>query len=140
MDMVVGNGGGIAGEFSMRVIAGEAKNLDDETFRRPLETFKPGPVHAVCGIGFPERFFATLERAGLALIRHPFPDHHAFRGTDIIFDDENPVLMTEKDAVKCRRFAGSRHWCVPVQAELPEAFGARLLSRLGAVGSASAKS
>ena len=94
--------------------------------------FKGGRVHAVCGIGSPERFFETLERAGLEPIRHPFPDHHGFTAADIDFGDELPVLMTEKDAVKCRRFAGTRHWCVPVQAELEHAFGERLLSLLGA--------
>ena len=47
--------------------------------------------------------------------------------------------MTEKDAVKCRRFADARHWCIPVQAALPEAFGARLLSLLGALAPVTAK-
>ena len=138
--MVVSNGGGIGGEFSMLVSARGADNLQDETISEPLERFRPGPVHAVCGIGSPKRFFDTLERAGLTLIRHPFPDHHPFAAADITFDDEIPVLMTEKDAVKCRRFADSRHWCVPVKAELPEAFGLRLLSLLGALGPAGAKS
>ena len=77
--------------------------------------------------------------AGLELIRHRFPDHHAFCAADIDFDDEIPVLMTEKDAVKCRRFADPRHWYVPVQVELPEAFGARLLSLLGALAPVAAK-
>ena len=140
VDMVVSNGGGIGGEFSMVVRATGADNLQDETISEPLERFRPGPVHAVCGIGSPERFFNTLERAGLTLIRHPFPDHHAFAAADITFNDEIPVLMTEKDAVKCRRFAAARHWCVPVQAELPETFGARLLTLLGVAGSAGAKS
>jgi tetraacyldisaccharide 4'-kinase len=140
MDMVVGNGGGLPGEFSMRVTAGDPRKLDDETLSQALASFRPGPVHAVCGIGSPQRFFDTLERAGVALIRHQFPDHHPFGRADIIFDDELPVLMTEKDAVKCRRFADSRHWWVPVTAELPEAFGVRLLSLLEALGPAGAKS
>jgi tetraacyldisaccharide 4'-kinase len=116
----------------MRMRVGEAKSLSEETLSRPLDDFKAGPVHALCGIGSPERFFDSLEHAGLALIRHQFPDHHAFCAADIDFDDEIPVLMTEKDAVKCRRFADPRHWCVPAQVELPEAFGAGLLSLLGA--------
>jgi tetraacyldisaccharide 4'-kinase len=140
VDMVVANGGGIGAEFHMRVRAGEARNLAEAALTRPLATFKPGPVHAVCGIGSPERFFATLERAGLELIQHPFPDHHGFRAADISFDDQLPVLMTEKDAVKCQRFADARHWRVPVRAELPEAFGVRLLSLLGALAPVGAKS
>ena len=59
VDMVVANGGGIGAEFHMRVRAGEARNLAEATLIRSLETFKPGPVHAVCGIGSPERFFAS---------------------------------------------------------------------------------
>lgn len=139
VDMVVSNGGGIGDEFTMNVSARDAEKLDDTATSQPLERFGPGPVHAVCGIGSPERFFSTLERAGLTVIRHSFPDHHQFAATDIVFDDEIPVLMTEKDAVKCRRFADWRHWCVPIQAELPETFGARLLRLLDAAGTAGAK-
>lgn len=131
VDIVVANGGGIPGEFDMRMVAEEAQNLLEASMRRPLETFRGAPVHAVCGIGAPERFFMSLERAGLTLIRHQFPDHHSFSAADIRFDDAVPVLMTEKDAVKCRRFADPRHWCVPVQSRLPKAFGARLLLLLG---------
>ena len=138
VDMVVGNGSGIGSEFPMVVTARDAVTLAGEAAGQPLERFRPGPVHAVCGIGSPERFFATLERAGLTLMRHPFPDHHHFTAADITFDDEIPVLMTEKDAVKCRRFADSRHWCVPIEAKLPETFGVRLLALLGAAGSGGA--
>jgi tetraacyldisaccharide 4'-kinase len=133
VDLVVANGGGLVGEFDMRVVPRDAENLADESLTRPLDTFKATPVHAVCGIGSPQRFFDTLERAGITPIRHAFADHHAFGAPDIDFDDPLPVLMTEKDAVKCRRFAGARHWSVPVQAELPAAFGDRLLSLLGAL-------
>lgn len=140
VDLVVANGGGIPGEFDMRMAVGEAKHLREGSNRRPLESFKSGPVHAVCGIGAPERFFDTLERAGLTLIRHQFPDHHGYSATDIIFDDTHPVLMTEKDAVKCRRFADARHWCVPVRARVPKAFGARLLTLLGVEALASTES
>jgi len=139
VDLVVANGGGFGGEFHMRLNAGDAKSLTQEELSRPLDGFRGVPVHALCGIGLPERFFDTLERAGLELIRHQFPDHHGFCAADIAFDDEIPVLMTEKDAVKCRRFADSRHWCIPVQTELPEAFGERLLSLLGARAPAALK-
>lgn len=132
VDLVVANGGGLGGEYSMRLHNEDARNLADDTISRPLAGFGPGPVHAVCGIGSPERFFDALERAGLAPIRHPFPDHHSFSAADISFDDDSPVLMTEKDAVKCRRFAMARHWYVPVRAELTQGFGERLLALLGA--------
>lgn len=82
---------------------------------RELVSFEDCTVHAVAGIGDPERFFAMLRRAGLNVIAHPMPDHHVYRAQDIRFDDDAPVLMTDKDAVKCRGFAEERHWRVPVR-------------------------
>jgi tetraacyldisaccharide 4'-kinase len=79
-------------------------------------------IHAVAGIGNPERFFTTLCDEGFAIIAHPFPDHHRFRAPDINFKDNLPVIMTEKDVVKCLSFINSRHWCLKVHAVLPEAF------------------
>ncbi len=87
-------------------------------------------VHAVAGIGHPERFFATLASLGMRVIPHPLPDHHRFSAGDIDFGDGLPVIMTEKDAVKCRRFAGRCHWYLPIAAELPEAFEQRLIELL----------
>lgn len=132
VDLVVANGGGLPGEFTMKMRIEGVRNLGREEPPGRLESFDACPVHAVCGIGSPERFFATLEHAGLTVIRHPFPDHHAFGPADIAFDDDFPVLMTEKDAVKCRRFADTHHWCVTVRAVLAEAFAAELMMLLGA--------
>ena len=78
-----------------------------------------GRVHGVAGIGHPERFFNTLRGLGYDVIGHPFPDHHPFTLADITFDDDLPVLMTAKDAVKCTAFATDRHWYLPVTAEVP---------------------
>lgn len=82
----------------------------------PLASLAGQRVHAVAGIGHPERFFRTLRAAGLEVIPHAFPDHHAFRAADLAFDDELSILMTEKDAVKCMAFASSRLGYVPVTA------------------------
>jgi tetraacyldisaccharide 4'-kinase len=84
-------------------------------------------VHAVAGIGHPERFFAWLRLAGLEVIAHPLPDHALIRREDIHFADGLQVLMTEKDAVKCARIAGREHWSVPVEAAFTEVDGAQLL-------------
>jgi tetraacyldisaccharide 4'-kinase len=73
-------------------------------------------VHAVAGIGHPARFFRELRAQGLEVIEHAFPDHHAFAAADLAFGDALPVLMTEKDAVKCADIAGPQHWYVPVRA------------------------
>ncbi len=105
-------------------------NLHDKTFTKSAKDFAEGPVHALAGIGNPGRFFAQLRSLGLQLIEHPFPDHHRFTREDLQFTDTRPVIMTEKDAVKCHAFAQAHHWYLPVEASLDENFGERLLSLL----------
>lgn len=130
VDIQVANGSPRAGEFEMRLVPGDPVQVADATIRRSLADFGSDPIHALCGIGHPERFFQTLEQRGLRIIRHPFPDHHPFTRQEITFRDGLPVLMTEKDAVKCRDFASAEHWYLPVSAELPAAFGDYLLTLL----------
>ena len=130
VDLVVVNGAGRPGELEMRLEAGHAVSLADANLTRPLDSFQGSPVHAVCAIGHQERFFRSLEAFGLTVVRHPFPDHHAFSASEIDFADGAPVLMTEKDAVKCERFADDRHWYVPVEAVLSNDLEARLLNVL----------
>ena len=72
---------------------------------------------AIAGIGNPDRFFSTCVEMGLNITKHPFSDHHDFSKEDIDFE-KSQVLMTEKDAVKCRKFADQRHWFLPVDAKL----------------------
>ena len=134
VDLVVANGAAAPGELGMRIEPGDAVNLADPDLTRPLDAFRGEVVHAVCAIGHQERFFRALESRGLTIVRHPFPDHHPFREEEIRFSDDAPVLMTEKDAVKCERFAGLRHWCVPVDAVLSSELEDRLLSILRAHG------
>ena len=69
-----------------------------------LAELKGMKLHAVAGIGNPQRFFTTLRSLGADIIEHPFPDHHAFQAADITFNDDLPVVMTEKDWVKCKNF------------------------------------
>jgi len=91
-----------------------------------------GRVHGVAGIGHPERFFNTLRTLGYDVIAHPFPDHHPFTPADITFDDDLPVLMTAKDAVKCVGFATDRHWYLPVTARVPEPCIEQLVAMINA--------
>ena len=130
VDLVVVNGAARSGELEMQLVAGDAVSLVDAGQTRPLDSFRGAPVHAVCAIGHAERFFRTLEAHGVTIVRHPFPDHHPFREAEIRFPDGAPVLMTEKDAVKCERFADARHWYVPVEAVLSSELEARLLAIL----------
>ena len=96
--------------------------------RRTLESFRGQPVHAVAGIGNPERFFATLRDAGMAVTPHALPDHAVIVQTALEFGDSLPVLMTEKDAVKCRGLDGSRLWAVSAGVDMDGPQAMQLLS------------
>jgi tetraacyldisaccharide 4'-kinase len=129
VDLVVANQKARPGEIEMGLRVSEPRGVVDD---RPgsFEELQKGPVHGVCGIGNPARFFSSLMGQGLSVVEQVFADHHPFRASDLDFDDTLPVVMTEKDAVKCRGFAKPNHWYVPVTAVLPEPFGSAVLERL----------
>jgi tetraacyldisaccharide 4'-kinase len=106
-------------------------NLLNPDHRATPELFQNRRVHAVAGIGNPGSFFEYLERMGITLIAHPFPDHHAFRARDLEFADADFVVMTEKDAVKCSSFATEKHWVLRVDSEIDPAFGELIMKKLG---------
>lgn len=118
------------GEVGMCLSGGRAHAVDNPQHVQTLDAFAGQRVHGVAGIGHPQRFFDSLRAQGLDVIEHAYPDHHAFARTDIDFVDNLPVLMTEKDAVKCSAFAPAGCWSVPVQATLPETFLRELDARL----------
>lgn len=129
VDMIVVNGEGERHEHPMSVGNQFAVNLvNGET--RDLQQFKGSKVNVLAGVGHPARFFADLTEAGLDIEAHEFPDHYEYSEDDLAFNDGRAVLMTEKDAVKCVRFATQEHWCVPVSVKLGDAFGQRLLMLL----------
>lgn len=131
VDMVIANGTPGPREYAMTLQPGSLRNLQQPGLTRPLQKFTGQRVHAVAGIGHPRRFFALLRRHGLDVIEHPFADHHPFIADDLHFDDALPVLMTEKDAVKCQAFAAAHHWYLPVDAELDERVPQILLRLIG---------
>ena len=106
--------------FVMQMRPGDARPVAGGGALRSLASFRGAGVHAVAAIGNPQRFFDMLRGAGLTVYEHPMPDHHAFKSGDLNFGDSLPVLMTEKDAVKCAAFADERCWYVPVTAEFSE--------------------
>jgi tetraacyldisaccharide 4'-kinase len=128
VDLVVRNGGRPGpGEVLMTLAGCTVVNLHDGR-RRPLADLAGERWHAVAGIADPERFFAALEAAGIELVRHPLTDHAPLSPAGLDFGDGRPLLMTEKDAVKCLRFASDRYWYLPVDASFAEADAERLLA------------
>ncbi len=133
VDAVVAHGTDAVKGYAMHLAGEELHRATDARERKPLGAFAGQRVHAVAGIGDPERFFRQLEGLGLGVARHPFDDHHPIQAGDLQFGDAAPVVMTEKDAVKCKRFARPEFWIFPVSAELDPAFGRWLLERLALI-------
>lgn len=121
---------GREGVWFMQLVPEAARNVREPRTWRSLEQFRGQRVHAVAGIGHPARFFALLRASGLEVIEHPFPDHHAFVAADLDFGDSLPVLMTAKDAVKCRSFAQASWFELPVIAQLQPDGGESLVDRI----------
>jgi tetraacyldisaccharide 4'-kinase len=123
------------GEWPMRLRIDGAQPMQGGKLQ-PLAAFAGLRVHAIAGIGHPERFFSMLRALGIAVVPHAFADHHRYVASDLQFGSDLPVLMTEKDAVKLASTDGAgvaaQYYSVPVWAELPEAFWVGLLDRLPA--------
>jgi tetraacyldisaccharide 4'-kinase len=91
--------------------------------RRSLDLFPSGQrLHAVAGIGNPQRFFNTLQGLNWQPVPHPFADHAQFSAEHLTFSPPLPLVMTEKDAVKCRAFAADDWWYLAVDAQPSPAF------------------
>ena len=116
--------------FDMRLAGEEVVALDDPARHLPLAALRGRRVHAVAGIGRPQRFFEQLAAAGLEVVAHAFPDHHRFVAADLAFGDASPILMTAKDAVKCRAFAPADCWEYPVRAQIGSGAAERILEKL----------
>lgn len=126
----VANGTSETGELGMTLAPTGFYNLAKPELRATAEQFSATPVHAVAGIGNPERFFSSLRGLGLTVIPHPFPDHHTFLPGELEFGDEQRIIMTEKDAVKCQAFANTRCWVLAVEAQPDATLGEQILIRL----------
>ena len=87
-------------------------------------------VNAVAGIGNPQRFINTLAESGITAQLHTFPDHHAYTASDFAFANQRPLVMTEKDAVKCKAFAQPDWYYLAINACLPDAFWSAFAQRI----------
>lgn len=130
VDFVVCNGLARQDEYALIIEGKEAIKVLDEKQVLPLEEFKSTPCHALAGLGNPSRFFSYLKKFNVSFEPHFFPDHFNYTQKDINFGDNRPVLMTEKDAVKCAFIANEKHWYVPIKAQMTQKFGLTLLSLL----------
>lgn len=129
VDFVVLKGHGEAGETVMRFSDFRLRRLCDGVEFAPA-AFAGRTIHAVAGIAAPSSFFTELRRLGMSVIEHPLPDHHPIGPRDLHFGDDLPVVMTEKDAVKCPAFADPRYHALSFTVDLDAAFAAQLLERL----------
>lgn len=125
-DLVVRNGPGDPHAPCFEVEPEELLALNLREGRKPLQEFSGRTVHAVAGVGNPGRFFQMLKRAGVDIIEHAFPDHHAYVKADLEFGDDAPILMTEKDAVKCETFLDSDIWYLPIIVQVNAALEQRI--------------
>lgn len=130
VDFIVVNGKCLEGEFEMQLIPEAFCQINHPSVCENLDIFREKQVHAVAGIGNPNRFFNSLRCLHIKLLEHIFPDHHSFKQSDICFQDDLEIVMTEKDAVKCRLFTQQQGWFLKVNAKLSEKFNAQLMKKL----------
>ena len=131
IDFVVINGGKAAdGEYAMRLVGSSFYNLLNPNITLSANAFSGQNVHAIAGIGHPERFFSHLKQLGITAETHAFPDHHSYAESDIGFKDADAILMTEKDAVKCALFATEQCWVFRVDAEIDPALAQLIIKKI----------
>jgi tetraacyldisaccharide 4'-kinase len=135
VDAVVVNGGDAGeGQYKMRLTGEIFYNLlDPGQAASPADFYKTN-IHAVAGIGQPQRFFHHLETLGITFTPHAFPDHHPYVAADLSFADCDVILLTEKDAVKCAKFADARYWVLRVDAQIDPALIDLILRKIATDG------
>ncbi len=129
VDFVISNGKQLTDTFFMRVSGDQLVNLTDKS-TQVLTDLSGSKVHVVTAIGNPQRFLSLLEVADIEFDTRIFPDHHMFKAADLIFNDHQPILMTEKDAVKCYHLANPSMWALVVNAQIDNSFKTRFRQHL----------
>ena len=130
VDLRVCTGGPCPGAQVMRLVPQRLVNLRNGEVTRSLGELRRQRVTAVAGIGNPDRFFELLRDSGLHVDERPYPDHHPFSREDTVSWPPGPVIMTEKDAVKCTGLARENFWYLPVESRLESGFDRLLLDKL----------
>jgi tetraacyldisaccharide 4'-kinase len=130
VDFVVTQQQTLPGEYQMSLHGDTLVSVTMGNIKKPIVDFNQKNVHGVAAIGDPKRFFDKLRSLGMNVIEHRFPDHYLYQKTDIDFHDDLPVVMTEKDSVKCEKLADERHWYMPVKVKMEDQFKTNLLKKL----------
>lgn len=127
VDYIINNGEIYGDEFTMILAPSEAKRVDGI-----VDQLVAQPVNACAAIGYPPRFFDTLLKQNFTLQKSvAFADHHAYTEIDFKqFESTIPLLMTEKDAVKCTAFAQPNWWYLPIDGQLSTTFTQLFLEQL----------
>jgi len=128
-----GDDGGGRG-YAMRLHGEVFHNLLNPESTQTAADFNAARLHAIAGIGHPERFFRYLERLGLTITRHPLPDHHRYTPADLALAEADAILMTEKDAVKCAAFANEKCWVLRVDAQVDPALAQLIIRKIAPHG------
>jgi len=126
---VVNGGASTGGEYAMALVATGFVDVASGA-RESLASWRGRRVHAIAGIGHPARFFAQLRSLGLDPIEHPLADHAILTARDVTFQDHLPIVMTEKDAVKCVGFPAGHRVYLEVEASLSPEDSERLLQAI----------
>ena len=131
VDYIVNNGGPTEGDEILMTLSpakfihlnsGKEYSID----KWPMHN----QVHAIAGLGNPNRFFDLLLRLGFEFDKTPFPDHHKYNKRDLYYLDHLPILMTEKDAAKCKHFNNSKIWYLSIESKIESQFIDRLEEKL----------
>ncbi|MEN9916625.1 MAG: tetraacyldisaccharide 4-kinase [Pseudomonadota bacterium] len=133
VDFVISKGITQTNEFKLSLIPDYFYQLIQTKNKQSAQYFLNKKVHAVAGIGNPNQFFESLRKLGLTIIDHPFPDHHQFKPRDFNYGDDDIIIMTEKDAVKCVGFVDTRLWCLTTKTDLDINFLNALLNRINLI-------
>ena len=132
-DLIVSKYNARTCEHKMDYTYHQLVSLNELSKTIPISDLHGMTVHAIAGINNPDHFFSYLRSHKLELIVHKFPDHYSYTEDDVKFDDNFPVVMTEKDAVKCQNYSSDKHWYIPISAELSKSFVCDLDKLMGKI-------
>lgn len=116
--------------FQMQLVASDFYNLANPEHKTQAQAFFQKKILAIAGIGNPQRFFDQLSSMGLEFERRAYADHYLFQAEDFKNMDADVILMTEKDAVKCRSFVQANFWVLPVNAVVKNGLMSVVLNKL----------